>query len=124
MPYRIEPLEKKSIVDVTTFRKVLPDGTRIFLTQETGYRWGHFIAEDDPRESLEEGEELPDPLCVSDYNEIDHEYTDGCWSDYDVSELSDEEQELLHETTWPEDCGWEAIDGEVYFHGPVQITEI
>ena len=122
MPFKIQNVEKKDVSDKSFFMKTLKNGKKLYLEEETWYRWGWAIVEEDPRvNGWVEGE----PLNANDFNVQDWSFEDGCWSDrYGVEELSQKEQQLLEEVTFIDDAGWECYDSELTFYGPVDIIEI
>jgi hypothetical protein len=126
MAWKIEPEGKKSIVDVEYYAKRLKNGKELTLRKEVGYRWGHIIVEEDPRPAIQEAEaNNTGYICVSELGEIDHEYTDGCWSDYiDLDELPKRERTKLEEAFWPEDAGWEFYESETNFYGDLTVTQV
>ena len=123
MPFKITNIDKKDVCEQSTWEKVLGNGKRIYFEENTWYRWGEVIVEDDPRENgWVEGE----ALVTDDYNRMDHNLNDGCWTDrVGVEELSKKEQKLLENTMhYPEEAGWECADCEIVFYGPVEIEEV
>ena len=121
MPFKIESTEKKNVSEKCVWEKVLKNGKRIVFEEEVWYRWGEVWVTDDPREN---GWQPDEPLNTDDYNRVDHNLTDGCYSDrYGVEDLSKKEQKLLNEATWPEDAEWECVDCEIVFYDGVEITE-
>jgi hypothetical protein len=122
MPFKIVSIDKKSVADKSMFMKTHKNGKKIYLEEETWYRWGWAIVEEDPRENgWVEGE----PLNANDFNVQDWSLEDGCWTDrHGVEDLSKREQKLLEEVTFIDDAGWECYDSELTFYGPVDIIEI
>lgn len=41
--YIVEPSYKKSFIEFTAFNRIGPDGERMHLTKELGWRWGSFL---------------------------------------------------------------------------------
>jgi hypothetical protein len=124
MAWKIEPEEKKSIVVKDKFEKTLKNGTELYFVREIGYRWGYVIVEDDPRDIFEQAQLNDEPLCVDQFNVLDHAYDDGCWSDMiGVDTLPKREQKKLEEFHYDEG-EWECVDSETYFHGDLTITEV
>jgi hypothetical protein len=122
MSFKIQSLEKKDVADKSFFMKKLKNGKKLYLEEETWYRWGWAIVEEDPRENgWVEGE----PLLAHDFNVQDWSLEDGCWTDrYGVEELSKKEQALLEEANFIDDAGWECYESEMTFYGAVEITEV
>ena len=123
MSFKISNVDKKSVCEQCTWEKVLGNGKRIYFEEQTWYRWGEVWVEEDPRENgWKEGE----ALITDTYGRIDHSLNDGCWSDRSgVDELSKKEQKLLEASEfYPEEAGWECVDCEIVFYGPVEIEEV
>ena len=121
MPFKITNVDKKDVTDNCVFEKTLKNGKKIYFEEEVWYRWGEVLVELDPRENgWVEGQ----PLVTDNFNRIDHNLNDGCYSSRsDVDMLSKKEQKLLNEAAFPEDAGWECTDCEVIFYGDVEIEE-
>lgn len=125
MAWRIEPRDKKCIVDVTKFVKVLKNGKKLYVEEQVGYRWGHADVEEDPTESYQKLQAEGKPLCVNDFGIIDWSYSDGCWSDkVGVYDLSEAQQKLIEEAWTLEEAGWESYDGETLFYGELDIINL
>ncbi len=123
MAWKIEPTNKKSIVDTEFFRKHLKNGKTLVFSREVGYRWGYVIVEDDPTDMIKEALANNEPLRVTSLDVSDHSFEDGCWTDnIGIDKLPKKEQKLLEEFIWPEDAGWEFVDNETYIHGEVTVT--
>jgi hypothetical protein len=122
MPFKIQNVEKKDVSDKSFWMKKLKNGKKIYLEEETYYRWGYAIVEEDPREH---GWSEGDALLANDFNLIDWHLEDGCWSErYGIDDLSKKEKELIEENFFLDDAGWESYDSELTFFGPVEITEV
>ena len=122
MPFKITNVEKKDIADKSYWIKKLKNGKKIYLEDEVWYRWGEVLVEEDPREN---GWKPNEPLVADDYNILDHNLSDGCWTEvYGKEDLSKKEQKLLNEVTFLDEAGWEVYDSEITFYGPVEIQEI
>lgn len=124
MAWKIETVDKKSIVDVEYFTKNLPDGESLTFAREVGYRRGYIIVNEDPTDAIAEAKANNQPLHVNMLSELDHSYDDGCWSEDKIDDLPEEEQELLGETYSPEDAGWDCVDSDTYFHGELSVTRV
>lgn len=118
--YKIEPLEKKSIVQTTTFKK-----GEISISREETYRWGYAIVEANKKDLTKQ-----DEIVVSDYDMIDHSYEDcsALFWDY-PDDLSDSDREAI-ENAYEEDgddglekLGWNYFDSEDKIIGPLKITK-
>ena len=121
MPFKITNVDKKDVTDNCVFEKTLKNGKKIYFEEEVWYRWGEVLVELDPRENgWVEGQ----PLVTDNFNRIDHNLNDGCYSNREgIEQLSKKEQKMLNEATFPEDAGWECTDCEVTFYGDVEIEE-
>jgi hypothetical protein len=121
--WKIEPTWKKSIREVMYFRK---EGKQIAI--ETGWRWGEFTCEteDDNPPVIEEGEDL----FSQGYDVEMQECTDGCWTEYEFDEFTEEEEEEMRE--WLdensfydlEEDGWTLVDSEFIMDCEPEITRI
>lgn len=126
--YEISTKHKKSIIDVQYYGK---DGRTI--RYETGWRWGSGVI------TIPDQDDLPWPADPDDNDEINvYEYDfeldsldDGCWDDIEFPDDIDEQelnrlQELYEEDGIfaLEEDGWEEIDSELYFQGPLEIKKI
>ena len=124
MPWSIEPTFKKSIVEICVWHKSNANGKVMVFLEETTYRGGIAIVEIDPRKAhdLENNEELPDPLGVTECHLIDHAFHDG-ETFLKCEHLPTKEVKLLHSGGSPEDYGWKSKDWTVEFHGGVVIKK-
>ena len=123
MMYKVSTVEKKNVVEKESFTK---DGKFAIIKQ--GYRWGYFTTDEKPdleNYNPEEG------LMIYDYNVEDHSFDDGCWIEFEYDdELTEEEQEEFENAFnegWyegVEGLGWEQDEGEVWFHGDLEVEEV
>jgi len=122
MSIRIDPQEKKSIVQIDTYEN---EG-RTFK-RETTYILGYATID---AEITDIDTKNKDGLKVSDYEIEDHDYQDwsSCFWDFDES-ISDPEQEEIKEK-WDEeweqglnDLGWFLIEQDVFFYGPLNVSK-
>ena len=121
--WSIKPTWKKSIREVMYFYK---EGKEI--TIETGWRWGEFTCatEDDAPPVIEEGVDL----FSQGYDMEMQECTDGCWTEYDFSGFTEEEEEEMRE--WLdensfydlEEDGWILSDTEFIMDCEPEITKV
>lgn len=122
--WMIEPLEKKSISQVTTYVKTI-DGVDYQLEEHFGYRWGHVIVENDPTEDYANHDVERQVFCVSDYVITDQEFDGDFYGDLiGLDALPQEEQELLDGEPYIEDHDWVYDSSEVYMDGPLKITKL
>ena len=124
MRYRVGPLEKKSVTEIESWEK---DGE--LIKHSIGWRWAYVIMN-----------EKPD---LSDYNpnteEIDaYEWDceldscdDSCWEEWEYPESWTDEDIKKFEEDWAEnfhdavlELGFNEQDTELWFTGPIEITEI
>jgi hypothetical protein len=122
MSIRVEPQEKKSIVQIDIYEN--QDRT---FKRETTYILGYAtidadLNDIDPQNKI--------GLKISDYEIEDHDYQDwsSCFWDFDES-FSESEQEEIKQTwedEWEQglnDLGWALLDQDVFFYGPLNLTE-
>lgn len=122
--WMIEPLEKKSISQVTTYVKTI-DGQEYRLKEHFGYRWGHVIVENDPTEDYANHDPGDEIFRVSDYIIVDQEFGDDFYGDLiGLERLPQEEQELLEDEPYIEDHDWVYDSSEVYMDGQLKITKL
>ena len=122
--YKISPEYKKSIVEKQIFYK---DGKTI--CQSIGWRWGHVIFD----EPIDLGDYTPETDQINVYelgDVVDHEFSDGCWAEWEFpDDMDEEEQERLqeiYEEEYEEGLegeGWVSYDSEVWFSGPLLIEK-
>lgn len=124
MRYRISPLNKKSVVEVTKWKK----GDEV-LKYSVVWRWGSVFMDEKP--------DLTDVDADSEinvYDEWDCELDscdDGCsddwdypesWSDEDIEKFQDAFSEDFYEA--PAAFGFEEDDTELWFIGELEVTEV
>ena len=127
--WKVSPRYKKSVIDVEIFRKGDNE-----ITMETGWRWGHVVL------LVPQGVDLLAELKPEDNNRIqidglgydilDREFDDGCWEEWDLDAMDEDEVEAFQEA-WDEDShegienlGWEGWDSELFFDGPLDVENI
>jgi len=127
MRYTLEPIWKKSVVDVENWYK--QDGDRrLWFEREHGWRWGSasFDCNEFPDIDLENEyginviEDLPEDA------EPDLDYDDGCWTTNNYcDDLTEEEQQELeymdHEEL--EENGWILHFVDTIYTGPLKLTD-
>lgn len=126
--YRITPLEKKSIVQTTTYKTGDPShmskGDKLVAREET-FRWGYAVVEANKKDLPKD-----DEIVVSDYNLIENDYQDGVAVYWEYSEnVTDEEKESI-EAAYDEDgddglanLGWHYFDNEDKIIAPFKIEK-
>lgn len=121
--WKIEPTYKKSLRERNWFSK---DDKTVIV--ETGWRWGEFTieTEDDTPPVLTEGVDLFD--CGY---EVEMQYCDdGCWEDYEYTNMSEEDiaevEEFLEEHSFLdlEELGWTPGDSEMIVDCEVSIEKV
>ena len=124
MIYKLEPIWKKSVVDVEHWYKEI-DGKKIWIERELGWRWGSCTFE---------SEEFPEIDLKNEYNfnisdeleVIDYEADDGCWESFNFpADMLAEETERIEEMDFEglEEDGWQLYDTETIFTGPLKLTD-
>jgi len=122
--WELQTLEKKNVTQVETW--INDSGSTITLT--IGWRWGSARYKEKP----DLGNYNPDTDQVEIWSigdTDDWEMDDGCWEDFEFSDdISEEEQERLmdihrEDPMGLEDEGWHSDDFNVYFAGPLELTE-
>lgn len=126
--YRITPLEKKSIVQTTTYKTGDPShmskDDKLVAREET-FRWGYAIVEANKKDLPKD-----DEIVVSDYNLIENDYQDGVAVYWEYSDnVTDEEKESI-ENAFDEDgddgiekLGWHYFDNEDKIIAPFKIEK-
>jgi len=121
MSIRIEPETKKSILQVDVYES---DG-RTFR-RETTFVQGYAVIDAKLKEIDAKNK---DGLMISKYNVEDHDYEDGsaCFWYFDDS-FDEAEQEKIKDAwdqEWEEglnNLGWFLMDQDIFFHGPLKVT--
>lgn len=124
MPYKVSPLNKKSVTEIESWTK---DGETI--KHSIGWRWGAVIVQEKP--DLDDYD--PD-AGIDVYGELDCELDscdDGCWEDWEYPESWTDDDISAFEEAWEEDwhdaplnMGFEEGDTELWFSGELEITEV
>ena len=121
MSIRVEPKDKKSILQVDAYEN---DGRN--FRRETTFVQGFAVLDVDSKEIDAKNK---DGLKVSKYAIEDHDYQDGsaCFWYFDESIDADEQEKIKDawDQEWEEglnNLGWFLMDQDVYFHGPLKIT--
>lgn len=128
--WKVTNEHKKSVFEHELWQK-----DDMVIRRITGFRWGSVLIETDGEKPVLDQTDGPSADAVDLYNsEYNHEldllddgwYGDTIWPD----DMSEEEQERL-EQIWDEDYysgweeeGWVLYDNELWFHGPLEITEV
>lgn len=126
--YKIIPLEKKSIIQITTYKTGdsthTSEGDKI-ATREDTYRWGYAVVEANKKDLPKDGE-----IIVSDYELIENDYQDGVAVFWDCSDNVTEEELEVIENAYNEDgddgltkLGWHYFDSEDKILGPFKIEK-
>ena len=123
MPYKITPEFKKNVTEVEVWKK-----DDQYLKRIHGWRWGEYIAEEEPGLSGYDPEEGIDVLSLDgEQGDLD----DGQYEEWEFPEGMDEEdqQRILDawESDWHEgitDLGWEEWESELWFRGPLNVEEV
>jgi hypothetical protein len=126
--YKIIPLEKKSIIQITTYKTGdsthMSEGDKI-ATREDTYRWGYAVVEANKKDLPKDGE-----IIVSDYELIENDYQDGVAVFWDCSDNVTEEELEVIENAYNEDgddgltkLGWHYFDSEDKILGPFKIEK-
>jgi hypothetical protein len=125
MPYKVSPLNKKSVTEVEKWTK---DGET--LKHSIGWRWGTVIVQEKPDLS----EYDPETETIDVYSDWDCELDscdDGCWEEWEYPDSWTEEDIEKFQEAWEEEwheaptsMGWQEDDTELWFSGPLEITEI
>ena len=121
--WKITPDMKKSCIEKMYFHK---DGKTIIY--ETGWRWGEFFLEtdDDNPPEIEPG----DYIFSCGYELSDWSTDDGCWGDYELIGLTEEEQEEMMdwlEENSPldlEERGWIPTETEMIIESDMTIERV
>lgn len=127
MTCKISTLDKKSIGCTETFEKII-DGETYRVDLEQWWRWGYVIVDENADEIDVSN---PDGLIVTDLSINDQSFDDGVslyfyFSQNMTDELKKEVEELWDdEGYWGlEEAGWEMIDTETVFHGPLEVENL
>jgi hypothetical protein len=124
MIYTLEPIWKKSFVDVEHWSKEI-DGKRVWIERHVGYRWGKCIFESDEKPNIDLENKAGFNVMDEIYN-VDCESIDSCWVDYQFPDnLNEEICEQLEEMNFEdlEFDGWIMEDIETYITGPLKLTD-
>jgi hypothetical protein len=124
MIYKLEPIWKKSVVDIEHWYRKDNDKKQ-WIEKESGWRWGSatFNSDEFPDIDLKNDqsfnvlEELDDPEL---------EYDDGCWSSMTFGgDLTEEEQEELEymDQDELEEKGWHLHYIDTFYTGPLKLTD-
>jgi len=119
----VEPLEKRSVSETTTWTKEI-DGEIRTIVDTIGYRWGRIYYNTKP----EVDPNSPDGFNIYDIGEVDyHDYDGEAWftDTQGLDALPEEEKELLEENNYDfQEAGWYDAELEINCCGPVKITEV
>lgn len=125
MRYRVSTLEKKSVTEVQRWTKGDEE-----IIYRIGWRWGAVIMDEKP--DLSSYNQDTDQIDV--YNDWSCELDscdDGCWDEWEYPESWSEEEIEAFQEAWEEDyhdaplaMGFDEGDSELWFSGPLEITEI
>lgn len=126
--YKIEPLEKKSIVVNTTYKTGEPsiyhEGDRLISREET-FRWGYAIIEA-YKKDIPKNEDV----VVTEFELVDHSYEDGVAVFWEYPEDMTEEEKENIENAYDEDgedglvkLGWHYFDNSDKIIAPLKITK-
>lgn len=131
----IEPTYKKSITELTTFRKPVEgvENEWHYITMDQGWRWGRWVGEvsEEDLQELREESESDNPSIEPDcYEGLEMEYLDdGVWCYFETSSNTTEEMLEEFEEAWDdtgyegiEDLGWEDWGTEVFVNCALNIT--
>lgn len=119
--YRIEPVEKNSIVTTTTYKN-----GDMYVSREETYRWGYAIVE-----TSEDIDANSDEIFVTAYDLIENDYEDGVYVSWDYpDDLSDEDKEAI-KNAYDEDgddgletLGWHYSDSEDKIVAPYKVSKV
>ena len=124
MTYRVSPLNKKSVVEITSWTK----GDEV-LKYSVVWRWGAVLMEDKP--------DLSDVDAESEINVYDtwdcelDSCDDGCSEDWTYPTSWTEEDIEAFQEAWGEEfneaplnMGFEEDDTELWFLGELEVTEV
>jgi hypothetical protein len=122
MSIRVEPKQKKSILQVDVY-----EGEGKTFRRETTFVSGYAVID---AEFKDIDAQNKDGLKISRYNIEDHDYQDGaaCFWYFDDS-LDESEQQKIKDAwdqEWEEglnNLGWFLMDQDVFFHGPLKIAK-
>jgi hypothetical protein len=122
MSIRVEPKDKKSILQVDVYEN---DGKN--FRRETTFESGFVVLDVDSKEIDAKNK---DGLKISKYSIEDHDYQNGsaCFWYFDES-MDEDEQEKIKDAwdqEWEEglnNLGWFLMDQDIYFHGPLKIAK-
>jgi len=122
----LKTLEKKNVTQVERWFNDEGDS----FTMSIGWRWGTATYDNKPDidEEDQSEEDQVNVYSVGDVNGVDLD--DGCWDEWEFSEgISEEERERIQEKYNEEggmaleEEGWYCDDYDVYFAGPLELTE-
>ena len=127
--YKITPLEKKSIIQTTTYKTGDPahlrEGDKM-ATREVTFRWGYAVVEAD-------GDDLPKDgdIDVTDYSIVENAYEEEVAVVWEFSgNVSDEERETIESESsenfgddWLEEIGRHNFDHEDKILEPYKIEK-
>lgn len=122
MSIRVEPKQKKSILQVDVY-----EGEGKTFRRETTFVSGYAVIDADSKDIDAKNK---DGLKISRYNIEDHDYQDGaaCFWYFDDSFEESEQQKIKDawDQEWEEglnNLGWFLMDQDVFFHGPLKIVK-
>ena len=123
--FKISTLEKKNVTQIDIWKK---DGVTLYHT--TGWRWGNVTVAEAPDLSEYDEEEGID---IYQLDVDDHDLDDGVYEDWEYVSDQSEQSTLLQEEVNAQveengyvdldELGWDNIDTEVWFRGPLEVTE-
>jgi hypothetical protein len=126
--YRITPLEKKSIIQTTTYKTGDPSHLNKedkLATREDTFRWGYAVVEANKKDLPKD-----DEIIVSDYNLIENDYQDGVAVYWEYSDNVTEEEKESIESAFNDggddelaNLGWHYFDNEDKIIGPFKIEK-
>ena len=128
MKFKISTLEKKNVSQIEVWTK-----NGVTLTHTIGWRWGWATLKEKPDLSNYNESE---GINIYDFDLIDQDLDDGVWEDYDYSSetnpdnvkvLEEEVDIFLEENGYIidlDELGWENIDTELRFSGPLEVEEV
>ena len=126
--FKVATREKKSIVVTETFEKTI-DGILYRVDMENTWRWGSAIVSGD--DLTEDDLRQENGLEITGWEVDDQQYDDGVAMWFHHSDNTTEQMKEDFERLWDEDGysgveedGWDLVDVETWFYGPLDIELI
>jgi len=129
--YKIEPVNKKSIIDNQFWSMTEDDGNEIRFSVEETNRWGYFVVKTDKtldqvKDDLNYDDDKYGQFDSDDWEIEDMDFYDICAVDYNNCHNIDEEtlQQLAEENPSWEDHGYNNEGYRYDIYGKMNVTDV